>query len=227
VIRRRTSARPKIICFDLGGVLVRNHRSWPDVCHAVGLEVRGDWTGEANALAYQTLMDLLGTGQISEQEWSERLSIAVAGSYTPAELLRIHHGWSLGEYPGIGALVDQLHASGIETACLSNTTHGHWARLLHEQDGQPLAGEPRFPAVKRLQRHFASHVLGLAKPHPAIYRAFEAATGYAGADILFFDDLLPNVTAARDLGWIAEQIDAGADTAQQLRGHLTRHGIIG
>jgi putative hydrolase of the HAD superfamily len=226
VITARTSPSPRIICFDVGGVLVRIHRSWPEVCRAVGLESRGNWTGEANALAYQTMMDLLGTGQISEQEWSERLSIAVAGSYTPAELVRILHGWTLGEYPGIGALVDELHAHSVETACLSNTTHGHWIRLLHEQDGQPLAGAPTFPGVKRLRHHFASHLLGLAKPDPAIYRAFEAATGRAGADILFFDDLLPNVTAARDLGWRAELIDPERETAPQIRRHLTRHGIL-
>jgi putative hydrolase of the HAD superfamily len=226
VTRSAASASVKIVCFDVGGVLVRIHRSWPEVCRAVGLEPRGDWTGEAQLLAYQTLMDLFGTGQISEQEWSERLSIAFAGTYTPAELVRIHHGWTRGEYPGIGALVDELHAGGVETACLSNTTHSHWVRLLHEEDGRPLPGAPAFPAVRRLRQHFASQLLGLAKPDPAIYHAFEAATGHAGAEILFFDDLLPNVTTARTLGWKAELIDPALETAPQLRRHLVRHRII-
>ena len=224
--RGGTSAKVQIVCFDVGGVLVRSHRSWPDVCRAVGLEARGNWAGESQLLAYQTLMDLFGTGQISEQEWSERLSIAFAGTYTPAELVRIHHGWTRGEYPGIGALVDELHAGGVETACLSNTTHSHWVRLLHEEDGRPLPGAPAFPGVRRLRQHFASHLLGLTKPDPAIYHAFEAATGRAGTEILFFDDLEPNVTAARALGWKAELIDPARDTALQLRRHLTRHGVI-
>jgi glucose-1-phosphatase len=226
VTRARTSAAAPIVCFDVGGVLVRSHRSWPDVCRAVGLEARGDWTSEAHALAYQTLMDLLGTGQISEQEWSERLSIALAGAYTSAELVRIHHGWTREEYPGIAALIDELHAHHIVTACLSNTTHSHWIRLLHQDGGQPLPGKAEFPSVKRLRHHFASHVLGLAKPDAAIFRAFETATGYEGAGVLFFDDLAPNVTAARDLGWKAELIDPEQETAPQLRRHLTRHGII-
>lgn len=224
--RPGTSASVKIVCFDVGGVLVRCHRSWPDVCRAVGLEPRGNWAGEAQLLAYQTLMDLFGTGQISEQEWSERLSIALAGNHTAAELVRIHNGWTRGEYPGIAALVDELNAGDVETACLSNTTHSHWVRLLHEEDGRALPGPPGFPGVRRLRQHFASHVLGLAKPDPAIYRAFEAATGRTGAEILFFDDLPPNVTAARALGWKAELIDPEGQTAQQIRRHLARHRII-
>ena len=156
----------RVVCFDVGGVLVRIHRSWTDVCRAVGLEARGDWTGEAHRQAYQTLMDLFGTGQISEQEWSERLSIALAGSYAPAELVRIHRGWTRGEYLGIGELIDELHARDVETACLSNTTHGHWVRLLHADGDRPLPGAPEFPGVRRLRHHFASHLLGLAKPDP-------------------------------------------------------------
>lgn len=229
---KRAGPGARVICFDVGGVLVRIHRSWPDVCRAVGLEARGSWTSEAHRHAYQTLMDLFGTGQISEQEWSERLSIALGGSYTPAELARIHRGWTRGEYPGIGALIDELHARDLETACLSNTTHTHWVRLLHADGDRPLPGAPQFPGVRRLRHHFASHLLGLAKPDPAIFRAFEAATGHAGAAILFFDDLAPNVTAARELGWQAELIDPWqaegqeTGTVPQLRRHLTRHGVI-
>jgi FMN phosphatase YigB (HAD superfamily) len=225
----------RIVCFDVGGVLVRIHRSWPDVCHAVGLQPRGNWSGEvhgrahqtADQAAYQTMMDLFGTGQIDETEWSERLSIALSGAYTPAELLRIHRAWPRHEYPGIAELVDELHRNGFETACLSNTTADHWLRLVHQDDaGRPRPGAPEFPSVPRLRRHFASHILGLAKPDPAIFRAFEAATGHSGRAVLFFDDLGPNVTAARAIGWNAEQIDHERETAPQLRRHLTRHGII-
>jgi glucose-1-phosphatase len=222
----RARAVIRIVCFDVGGVLVRIHRSWPEVCRAAGLEPHPNWTGEAQVSAYQTLTDLFGTGQISADEWAERLSIALAGAHTPAELLRIHHAWPREEYPGIGALIDELHRRGVETACLSNTYHPHWLRLLHADAGQPLPGPPEFPGVRRLRRHFASHLMGLAKPDPAIYGAFEAATGLAGGQILFFDDLLPNVTAARDLGWKAEPIDPASETAPQLRRHLARHRLV-
>ena len=218
----------KIICFDVGGVLVRIHRSWPEVCRAVGLEARDDWSGEAATRAHQTMMELFGTGQIAEEEWAHRLSIALNGSYTPAELTRIHAAWPQAEYPGAEQMIDELHAAGVETACLSNTTHSHWLRLTHrapDGDGWPRAGAPEFPAVQRLRRHFASHVMGLAKPDPAIYRAFEAATGRAGGQILFFDDLPPNVAAARALGWNAEVIDPLVETVPQLRRHLSAYRV--
>ena len=40
--------------------------------------------------------------------------------------------------------------------------------------------------MKSLGRHFASHLIVLAKPDLAIYRAFEEATGHRGESILFF-----------------------------------------
>jgi FMN phosphatase YigB (HAD superfamily) len=215
----------KIVCFDVGGVLVRIHRSWPEVCRAVGLEARDNWSAEAPAQAHQTMMDLFGTGQIAEDEWAERLSIALNGAYTAAELTRIHAAWPRDEYQGATQMIDELHAAGVETACLSNTTHSHWVRLTHQNDGWPRTGAPEYPAVHRLRRHFASHVMGLAKPDPAIYRAFEAATGLAGAHILFFDDLAPNVAAARALGWNAEHIDPMVETVPQLRRHLSAYRV--
>jgi FMN phosphatase YigB (HAD superfamily) len=219
-------ARPSLVCFDIGGVLVRIYRSWADVCRGVGFEPRGDWTSEAHARAHETLIELFGTGKISEEEWSQRLSIALGGCFTPAELRQIHQAWGREQYRGATELVDDLHAAGVETACLSNTTHGHWIRLTHQDEGRPLPGAPEFPAVPRLRRHFASHLLGLAKPDPAIYRAFEAATGRTGPDILFFDDLAPNVTAAQALGWNAVLVDPESETVPQIRRHLARHRLL-
>jgi FMN phosphatase YigB (HAD superfamily) len=67
--------------------------------------------------------------------------------------------------------------------------------------------------------------LRLAKPDEAIYRAYEKATGVAGAEIIFFDDLAENIEAARAAGWNAEQIDHTGDTAEQVRMLLSRYGI--
>ena len=63
--------------------------------------------------------------------------------------------------------------------------------------------------------------MGLAKPDPAIYEAFEAATGLRGPQILFFDDLAPNVAAARARGWN----DPLVETVPQLRRHLGAYRV--
>jgi FMN phosphatase YigB (HAD superfamily) len=68
--------------------------------------------------------------------------------------------------------------------------------------------------------------MGMAKPAPDIYRAFEKATGRRGPQILFFDDLAENVAAARALGWHAESIDGSRAPSEQMRAHLAAHGVL-
>jgi FMN phosphatase YigB (HAD superfamily) len=217
---------PRIVCFDLGGVLVRIVRDWSEACRGAGLPVRGDPDGPAAVEARRQLMDLFGTGRITEDEWARRLAIALDGLYSVGDLMRIHHAWTLDEYAGAAALVDDLHAAGRATACLSNTNHSHWARLVHRDGDRARGGRPEYPAVSRLRKHFASHLFGLAKPDDAIYRAFEQATGLEGGEILFFDDLPENVAAARARGWRAERIDPEAETVPQLRRLLGLHGVL-
>jgi FMN phosphatase YigB (HAD superfamily) len=222
----RRAPRVRIVCFDLGGVLVRICRTWAEGCRAAGVEERARATDEAGEAARGQLMDLFGTGRISEAEWAERLSAALLGSYTAEELKRIHHAWTLDEYAEAGRLIDELHAAGVATACLSNTNPSHWTRLIHHDGARALSGPAEYPAVQRLGRHFASHLLGLAKPDPAIYRAFEQATDLSGHQILFFDDLGENVEAARARGWNAELIDPARETVPQLRAALARYRLL-
>lgn len=197
------------------------------MCHAAGVEDRGGAAAHAHEASRRHLMDLFVTGRLSEDEWARRLFAALDRAYTPAELMRIHDAWLAPEYAGAERLVEDLHGAGVATACLSNTNHSHWVRLVHHDGRAALAGAPEFPAVQRLGRHHASHLLGLAKPDPAIYRAFEAANGVAGGEILFFDDLPENVEAAHAVGWRVEAVDPHVDTtAPQLREHLRRHGVL-
>jgi FMN phosphatase YigB (HAD superfamily) len=97
--------------------------------------------------------------------------------------------------------------------------------MIHHDGTVPLAGSAEFPTVASLGWHLASHRLGSAKPDPAIYEAFEAETGYRGREVLFFDDLEPNVHAARSIGWNSERIDPTQQTAPQLRTWLDRYGL--
>jgi putative hydrolase of the HAD superfamily len=215
-----------LVCFDLGGVLVKICRSWSDGCRAAGLEVRGSSAGERAGNLRRELTQLLGLGRLSEDEWAEQLAQGLGGLYSADEIKRIHRAWSQQEYLGALELIDDLNQRPVVTACLSNTNHAHWTRLLHHDGQKPLDGAPEYPAVRRLRHHFASHLLGLAKPDPAIFRAFEQATAHAPADILFFDDLPDNVAAARALGWNAERVNPHQETIPQLRRFLTSHGVL-
>jgi glucose-1-phosphatase len=216
----------RLVCFDLGGVLVKICRSWSDGCRAAGLDVRGNSAGDRAGNLRRELTQRLGLGELSEDEWAEQLSVALGRLYSAAEIKRIHEAWSQTEYPGALALVDALHESAVATGCLSNTNHAHWTRLIHHDGSAPLPGEPEYPAVHRLRHQYASHLLRLAKPDPAIYRAFERATANAPEEILFFDDLPENVAAARALGWNAERVNPHADTIGQMRQSLHKFSVL-
>ncbi len=215
-----------IVCFDLGGVLLRICRSWPEACHAAGVQARNEPPHRAADDKRREISDRHGTGDISLEEWATAVSEALQAAYSPDELKRIHRAWLQEEYPGALDLIEDLHRSGVATACLSNTNEAHWARLVHRQGARPLDGPPEYPAILRLKQHFASHLMRLAKPDPAIYERFEHLTGHAGKSVLFFDDTRDNVVAARARGWQAEWVDVREDPVAQMREYLREHGML-
>jgi FMN phosphatase YigB (HAD superfamily) len=221
-----TAEKIRLVCFDLGGVLVRTCTAWSDLCRATRLDIRGDSAGDAADRARRQLSDAFQTGDLSAEQWIDGMRQALGGLYAAEEIAALLDAVILDEYPGVGALIDELHRAGVATACLSNTNHIHWPKLVHRDGEQPLPGEPRYPTVKRLHTHHASHLMRVSKPAPAIYRAFEQATGYAGPQILFFDDVPENVAAARAVGWHAEMIDPTRPTDEQLRRHLAAHDVL-
>ncbi len=210
----------RLVCFDLGGVLVRICRSWREGCERAGLPVHDDLDTPDARAARMHWAHQYQLGRIDCDAFARGLSEAVGGRYTPEQIRAIHDAWIITEYPGVDRLLWRLNEmDSLTTAILSNTNHGHWARLISCTN----CGE--FPSLGLVHQPHASHLLGLAKPDPAIYRAFESRTGFAPSDVLFFDDLEENASAARACGWRAEQIDHAGDTVSQIVEQLARHGV--
>ncbi len=205
----------QLVCFDVGGVLLRICRTWAEGCEAAGIDVRHD-DAQFKALRSQwyALVQQHQTGRLDIDGYAEAVSALVGRMYTPQEIETIHRAWVIEEYHGVADIIDELNAADIQTASLSNTNHAHWD------------GITRYPALARLGTLYASHELGLHKPEEAIYRAIEQRTGFADSRILFFDDLQENVEAARLIGWRAEQIDPLRCTASQIRSALDQHGVL-
>jgi glucose-1-phosphatase len=206
-----------LVCFDLGGVMVRICHDWRDACAAAGLAVRSRAGLDIDAV-WPALTHDHALGRLTKAGWADNLSAALGGLYTAHELCAIHDASLQDEYDGIGGVVDRIHRAGVTTACLSNTNDDHWHRML-------LPGG-RYPAIRSLEHHCASHLLGLAKPDEAIYRALERAAGRRGREILYFDDSAANVDAARRIGWNAETIDPHTETAPQISAHLEHCGVV-
>lgn len=213
----------RCVCFDWGGVILRICRTFEEGVRAAGLEARaGTDSPELRAKRRQLANDFQ-VGRLDRAAFLTQISRAMDHAYTAEEFERIHDAWLIEEYPGVDRLIAELNEIPvIQTAMLSNTNELHWARQSPRQ-GRTV---PHFPTAGRLRHRHASHLLGLAKPEPEIYRAFERETGFAPGTILFFDDMEENTSAARACGWRAETIDYTGDTAGQMRDHLRRYGVL-
>lgn len=91
-------------------------------------------------------------------------------------------------------------------ALLSNTNDLHY-RVFRRQFADTL---------DRFDHLVASHLVGLRKPEPEIYRHVEQLTGTAPAECLFIDDLATNREAAEALGWGTLDYRPGDDLARAL-----------
>src|SRR5688572_5606214 len=140
----------RLVCFDLGGVLVRICRTWQEGCAAAGLEARGghELLEAPNGwYAPREVYSAYETGRITCDEFFSNVSTAIGCRYSPDEIRAVHEAWLLGEYEGIHAVLAQLTSAHVTTAALSNTNHAHWVRL-RELD-----------IIKGLSHRFTSHEL--------------------------------------------------------------------
>jgi len=197
--------KPKLVCFDLGGVLIRICRSWEEGCRAAGVTYRGELRGgpdiEAGNLTHQR-------GEIDCDTFTRWCAQRAAGAYSPDEIARVHVAWTLGAYEGVERLIKDIHAAGMKTAVLSNTCEGHWKVLM------PL------PVLQAIPIRLASQEIRACKPDRRAYEEVERATGSHGDEIVYFDDLSANIAGAAALGWSAHLIDHARDTAAQMRAVL-------
>jgi putative hydrolase of the HAD superfamily len=208
----------RLVVFDAGGVIVRITGPWEVAQERAGVPRTELQAAEDYAAAIDDLGDRHQRGELETAIYLELM--ARASALRPDQIEAILDSHIADEYPGWMAVVDRLEASGVETALLSNTNAFHWQYLV---PGGAKSG--RYPAIGRLDRHFASHEMGTTKPDPNIYRAVEEATGHRGAEVLFFDDLPANVAAARELGWHAVLIDPGGDPTAQILAALDDAGL--
>jgi glucose-1-phosphatase len=211
----------RTVCFDLGGVIVRICHSFVEAAAAAGLPHLDDPSlTEPDAIARRRELILAHqVGAMTFAEYCTAMSSAIGSHYSPEQVRRLHGAWLIEEYPGVLDLLTELRAKrGLRVACLSNTNDGHWDQM-HDSPGI-------FRAFAQLELRLASHVMRLAKPDLAIYRAAVTELGCQPGEVLFFDDLPENIAAAREAGWHAERIDPLGDTAAQMRGHLRAHRVL-
>lgn len=201
----------RVVCFDLGGVLVKIRPSWRlALSHIPGApaSLPDDLESFEPFKEYQA-------GGIQEGEYLAALS-QWARLHSRESAVRAHQAILIEPYPKTWELVRGLQKAGYKSGCLSNTNGLHWDLMMDFSE---------YPAVASLDFKSASHISKKAKPDVGAYLHFESLCAHAPGQILFFDDNLSNVIAARDRGWAAEQVDPSIETAPQIVRYLRSHGI--
>lgn len=189
-----------VLMFDLGGVLVENHGSakltamLPSPLEPE--EVWRRWLGSPSVRSFER-------GRISPEQFASAFVEEWQIGMEPSAFLQAFAMWPQGLYDGVEELLRHLK-DPHRLACLSNTNVIHWQR---------------FPQLHALfDSCFLSHEIGLVKPDRA---AFEYALEHLkvrAEDVYFFDDLLFNVSAARELGIKAFHVESFSEIEPILRG---------
>lgn len=209
----------RVVCLDLGGVVVRIHRTWEQAArhHGVFRGLAPRWETEHGTQAWRELDLQYHRGQVSTQDYFSQAAALCDGFYAVSEFQAVHRACLIEEYAGIGELVAQLRDIGVVTACLSNTNEGHWRQMCTELDV--------FPTLSKLDVRLASHELGWLKPEQQIYQAALDVLAVSSDEVVFFDDLPENVAGAHAAGWHAALIDPQGDTREQIATVLTTLGL--
>lgn len=189
----------KVILFDLGGVLIEN-RGREALTSMLPRPLPADemwrkWLESEVVRQFER-------GQIPPDEFAARFVGEWEIGLDPATFIGEFATWPRGLYDGAEALLVRLKGAH-RIACLSNTNAIHWAR---------------FPELHALfDSRFLSHEMGHVKPDREAFEHSLERLGVPGADVWFFDDLEPNVAAARAIGMNAFRVDGFGAIAPILR----------
>lgn len=125
-------------------------------------------------------------------------------SISGEEFLDEFRGWLKGPLEGAEELVAEV-AGHVTTACFSNTNALHWEE-----------GGSRWELMHRFHRIFLSFQLGRLKPDAEAFHAVVNELGVGAGQVLFLDDNLINVEAARAVGLRAVRVVGVAEARLAL-----------
>lgn len=182
------SAKPFIL-FDLGGVLIENvgferlARLLPEPIGLAALRQR--WLSSRSVRQFEL-------GLVDAQTFARDLVEGWQLSCPAATFLDEFRDWPTGFYPGALDLLARLREHH-RIGCLTNSNALHWARF----DG--------FSGLFDVT--LSSHRIGSIKPDRACFAYAITACDTRAADVVYLDDAILNVDAARRAGIDAEQVE--------------------
>lgn len=197
------------VVFDVGKVLVRWERHLPFVDRFADPAELDHFMNEVIPMAWHAEHD---AGRSAAELVAERTALFPRYAEPIAEWFTRFNETVPGPVSGSPELVEELHARGVPLYAITNFGADTWAGFA-----------PTFPLFELFRDIVVSGVEKLAKPGAEIYRLAARRFGHAPGAMLFVDDSLPNVEAARALGWHAHHFHDAA----MLRAELIERGLIG
>jgi len=172
-----------IILFDLGGVLIELGKSvfpseWLEDDKRFALP---EWFKSESAQQFEK-------GQISASEFATAIKKDLSLKASIDDICTEFAQWPIGQYQGIDELLMTLKKS-YTLAILTNTNELHWPRIIDE-----------FKIPKYSDHIYSSHQIKLAKPNPKIYEYVLNELEASPESVIFFDDNLQNIQAAKNVG---------------------------
>jgi putative hydrolase of the HAD superfamily len=199
---RRARAAPdamEVVLFDVGGVLLEvrgiaviiewlEHRVTPQ-------DVWRLWFSSPSVREFES-------GRIGADAFAAGMIAELKLDMDARAFLETFVTWPVRLYPGALDLLARI-PSGYRRAVLSNTNALHWPRVMDE-----------LGLGASFEQCFASHLIGKIKPDREAFEHAVQALACEPSRILFLDDNLVNVEAARAAGLRAARA-CGVDEARR------------
>ena len=191
---------PRVVLFDLGGVLVDFTGTAPLLRWLEGRltpeQIWPLWLRSPAVRAFER-------GAVAPDVFADRLIADLGLPVDRRQFLDDFAEWPIALYPGAADLVARIPPSYVR-GTLSNTNVVHWPRI----EKWLKAGGP-------FDHHFPSHLTGKLKPDREVFAHVAETLACAPSAILFLDDQPLNVEAARAAGLRSVQARgvAGAESA--------------
>ena len=179
----------EMVVFDLGGVVMTHTAALGTLADLIGVPTDRREGFEAVYYRHRLFYDLTSD---AAGYWSRVAADGgapgVPDDEAVAELVRVDNaGWSVPD-PATLVLIDDLVATGIPLALLSNAPRSMGA-VFHAQPWSASFGHAIF-----------SGDVGVVKPDRSIFLELLRRTGLPAAATVFIDDRDENVSGARDVG---------------------------
>ena len=197
----------RVLLFDVGGVLVQ----------LSGVQVMLGWLGNrltADEMWRRWLQSVpvrqFETGRIDASEFAAGVVSEFGLAVEPQRFLETFIEWPTGLYPGTLEMLARIPRC-YRRVILSNSNSLHWPRVLNDMQLGSV-----------FDSCFVSHLTGRIKPDADAFEHVVDSLGCIPSQVLFLDDNLLNVEAARSLGMHAVRVQGAADSQRVL----TELGII-